>query len=60
MRALRGQISGTALPTYVLDIPGGFGKVPVTADHVTPGAEPGTWRVSDWRGQEHDYADPTR
>jgi lysine 2,3-aminomutase len=29
LRALRGKISGLAWPTYVLDIPGGFGKVPV-------------------------------
>jgi lysine 2,3-aminomutase len=29
MRALRQRLSGLALPTYVLDIPGGFGKVPV-------------------------------
>ena len=29
MRALRGRVSGLAQPTYVLDIPGGAGKVPV-------------------------------
>ncbi len=29
LAALRGRLSGTALPTYVLDIPGGHGKVPV-------------------------------
>jgi lysine 2,3-aminomutase len=29
MRALRGRLSGLAQPTYVLDIPGGHGKVPV-------------------------------
>lgn len=29
MRALRGRLSGIAQPTYVLDIPGGAGKVPV-------------------------------
>ncbi|MDX2224584.1 MAG: lysine-2,3-aminomutase-like protein [Rhodospirillaceae bacterium] len=29
MKALRGRVSGLALPTYVLDIPGGAGKVPV-------------------------------
>ena len=29
MRALRGAVSGLCLPTYVLDIPGGHGKVPV-------------------------------
>jgi lysine 2,3-aminomutase len=34
MRALRGRLSGLALPTYVLDVPGGFGKVPVGPDYV--------------------------
>lgn len=29
VRALRARISGLAMPTYVLDIPGGHGKVPV-------------------------------
>ena len=29
MRALRGRVSGLCQPTYVLDIPGGHGKVPV-------------------------------
>ncbi len=58
MRALRGAISGTALPAYVLDIPGGFGKVPITAEHFAPGAAPGLWRVTDWQGGTHDYADP--
>lgn len=58
MRGLRGHLSGAAVPTYVLDIPGGHGKVPVTADHFTPGTAPGTWRVTDWQGRVHDYADP--
>jgi lysine 2,3-aminomutase len=34
MRALRGRVSGLAQPTYVLDIPGGFGKVPVGPNYV--------------------------
>lgn len=29
MRAMRGPVSGLCQPTYVLDIPGGYGKVPV-------------------------------
>ncbi len=29
MRSLRGAVSGLCQPTYVLDIPGGHGKVPV-------------------------------
>jgi lysine 2,3-aminomutase len=31
---LRGRISGMALPTYVLDIPGGHGKVPIGPDYL--------------------------
>jgi lysine 2,3-aminomutase len=57
MAALRGRISGTALPTYVLDIPGGFGKVPVTADHFTE-TTPGVWTVTDPNGGTHSYRDP--
>jgi lysine 2,3-aminomutase len=29
LRQLRGRVTGLAWPTYVLDIPGGFGKVPI-------------------------------
>jgi lysine 2,3-aminomutase len=51
MRALRGRITGLALPTYVLDIPGGFGKVPIGPTYVDP--ETGT--VTDPAGRSHDY-----
>ncbi|OCX66512.1 lysine 2,3-aminomutase [Thioclava sp. SK-1] len=57
MQGLRGPLPGHCLPTYVLDIPGGFGKVPVTADHFTE-ISPGRWRVTDWQGAAHDYLDP--
>ncbi len=56
MAALRGRMSGTALPTYVLDIPGGFGKVPIGPDYL---AQQGAgWRVTDPNGRQHSYADP--
>lgn len=58
MAGLRGHLSGPALPAYVLDIPGGFGKVPVSADHFAPGPRPGLWLVTDWQGRVHVYADP--
>ncbi|HEX5328078.1 MAG TPA: lysine 2,3-aminomutase, partial [Acetobacteraceae bacterium] len=29
LEGLRGRVSGLAWPTYVLDVPGGYGKVPV-------------------------------
>ena len=50
MRALRGQLSGLCLPTYVLDIPGGFGKVPIGPAYV--GAKPasGPREVLDHQG----------
>jgi lysine 2,3-aminomutase len=32
--ALRGRLPGHALPTYVLDIPGGHGKVPIGPGHL--------------------------
>ena len=34
MRALRARLSGLALPTYVLDIPGAHGKVPIGPDYL--------------------------
>jgi len=33
LAALRGRVTGLAWPTYVLDIPGGHGKVPVGPDY---------------------------
>ena len=41
MRALRGRVSGLAQPTYVLDIPGGHGKVPVGPGYVDMCGEAG-------------------
>ena len=36
MRDLRGDISGLCQPTYVLDIPGGAGKVPIGPTYLRP------------------------
>lgn len=53
MKALRGTVSGLAQPTYVLDIPGGHGKVPVGPSYVTPGLEGDA--VEDPNGTAHTY-----
>lgn len=53
VKALRGHISGLCQPTYVLDIPGGYGKAPI-AEAVVSHGEGGT-RVTDFRGREHAY-----
>jgi lysine 2,3-aminomutase len=54
MHALRGRVSGLCQPSYVLDLPGGHGKVPVGpcyADSV----EGGGWMVEDFTGRRHRY-----
>ena len=58
MAQLRGRLSGMCLPTYVLDIPGGAGKVPIGPGYLAPGEGPGQYRVTDWQGRVHDYDDP--
>ncbi|MBW1989331.1 MAG: KamA family radical SAM protein [Deltaproteobacteria bacterium] len=42
MDRLRGRISGMALPRYVVDLPGGRGKVPVTPQYLIR-VEPDAW-----------------
>jgi lysine 2,3-aminomutase len=54
VRALRGRVSGLCQPEYVLDIPGGHGKVPAGAASVERRAE-GGWRVTDYCGDVHAY-----
>jgi lysine 2,3-aminomutase len=36
LAALRGRVTGLAWPTYVLDIPGGHGKVPIGPEYLEP------------------------
>ncbi|MFN3483754.1 MAG: lysine 2,3-aminomutase, partial [Rhabdaerophilum calidifontis] len=52
--ALRGRLSGHAIPAYMLDLPGGFGKVPVSEDHVRADAE-GQVEIRDPAGRWHAY-----
>ena len=35
MRSIRGRVSGLCQPTYVLDIPGGAGKVPIGPNYIS-------------------------
>jgi lysine 2,3-aminomutase len=53
MKAMRGDLSGLCQPLYVLDIPGGHGKVPVGPTYLSAdGAQ-----VEDPRGGVHGYQD---
>jgi lysine 2,3-aminomutase len=70
MRALRGRVSGLCQPDYVLDIPGGHGKVPVGPNYLSDansdspanslsqdGEQPGEtrYRILDYCGDVHLY-----
>ena len=52
--SLRGAVSGLCQPTYVLDIPGGYGKVPIAPCAITPEG-PAGWSVEDSAGVRHPY-----
>ena len=51
--ALRGRISGLCQPTYVLDVPGGYGKAPIGPGYVE--AAGAALRVRDPFGGVHAY-----
>ena len=50
---MRARISGLAQPTYVLDLPGGFGKVVLDSANVEK-TDTGH-RIRDFAGIWHDY-----
>jgi len=54
MRTLRRRLSGLAIPTYVLDIPGGYAKVPLES-HSVEKLDEGRWRITDPEGRAHIY-----
>lgn len=56
MESLRGRVSGLCQPTYVIDLPGGGGKVPVGPTYATR-AEDGEWLLRDRFGERHRVAD---
>ena len=56
--SLRGRLSGPCLPTYILDIPGGYGKSPIGPNYLTESSN-GEWTITDWQGASHSYHDPS-
>jgi lysine 2,3-aminomutase len=56
MRGIRGRFSGLCQPTYVLDIPGGYGKSPVGPNYIERSGHHGTQiTVEDFKGEHHPY-----
>jgi len=55
VRSLRGRVSGLCQPTYVLDIPGGYGKVPIGPCAAGQAGSSGEWIIEDGAGVRHSY-----
>ncbi|MGB0720100.1 MAG: hypothetical protein ACPGRX_06480, partial [Bdellovibrionales bacterium] len=54
MKALQGRLSGLCLPTYMLDIPGGHGKIPLTPCYIQQ-LESDTYTLTNYKGQHFHY-----
>ena len=54
MRSMRGRLSGLCQPLYVLDIPGGHGKVPIGPSYLSERPD-GRADVEDPRGDRRAY-----
>jgi lysine 2,3-aminomutase len=59
MRDLRGNISGLCQPTFILDIPGGHGKIPVGPSYLE-GLQGGGGGIEDPWGRRHVYPSKVR
>jgi lysine 2,3-aminomutase len=60
MRTLHGRTSGLCVPSYVLDIPGGYGKAPIGPVYLSgdnADVEEGC-EVEDFAGRRHCYPPP--
>jgi lysine 2,3-aminomutase len=57
LRRLRGHTTGYAVPTYVIDAPGGGGKIPLGADYRT-GRDGDDLLLVNYEGGLYRYPDP--
>lgn len=56
MRELIGHVSGMAVPSLVLDAPGGGGKIPLTPEYIISHGR--NLEFLNYRGIRHSYPDP--
>ncbi len=57
IEALRGHTCGLAVPHFVVDAPGGGGKIPVNPDYVVP-HQGKRWVLRNFAGEEFEYTEP--
>jgi lysine 2,3-aminomutase len=59
IQKLRGWTSGMAVPHYVIDAPGGGGKVPILPNYVVK-HEGKDWTLRNYKGLEYVYTEPDK
>lgn len=57
IRGLRGHTTGYAIPTFVVDAPGGGGKIPLLPDYIV-GREGDDLLLTNFEGGTYRYVDP--
>ena len=59
IKKLRGWTSGMAVPHFVVDAPGGGGKIPLLPlDYYLVGREGKTWKLRNYKGDFYEYIEP--
>ncbi len=54
MKDLRGFVSGLCVPQYMLDLPGGGGKIPLTPEYIIEKKQ-NSWVVRNYKGEIFEY-----
>ncbi len=54
MQSLRGHISGIGVPQYMIDLPGGGGKIPLLPEYIIK-KKPETWFIRNYEGKIFEY-----
>jgi lysine 2,3-aminomutase len=54
MKQMRGRLSGMSIPQYMIDLPGGEGKLPLLPDYVKS-RSPKTIQVENYLGKTCSY-----
>ncbi len=57
MENLRGHTTGYAVPTYVVDAPGGGGKIPISPGYIVSSHE-GHYILRNYNGEQYSHRDP--
>jgi lysine 2,3-aminomutase len=57
VKQLYGHLSGMAIPTFVLDAPGGKGKIPLTPEFILS-SDPDKLTFENYKGELCEYPEP--